>query len=276
MIGTQEIPLVETTRDELRDRIELARERFNRLIRTADPNARPPRSDWTVQQVVAHVLTVAQRYQSLINTGDFRRAATPAEAPVLNQTELEAVMAPIPNLAEQLDAIAPVMDAYFDTIPPETQNDRVYTFHFGVLCSAVLAQTNWLAELLFHGEDIAHAIGEPWGIDERDMLLALRGGLEIAPAGLRAGISPSVNLCVAYDVPSARPFVMHIHDGVLDARVRRPSDRPDAVVKVPASTLMRVIYQRVGPFGAVREGMRLVGGRRPWRVLKLQSYLEKV
>jgi hypothetical protein len=62
MNDTEYVALVETAREELRDHIALARNRFDRLIRTADPLARPPGSDWTVQQVVAHVLTVAHRY----------------------------------------------------------------------------------------------------------------------------------------------------------------------------------------------------------------------
>jgi hypothetical protein len=63
MADAEQVPLVETTRDELRARIEQARIRFDRLVRTADPKAHPPGHDWTVQQIVAHVLTIAHRYQ---------------------------------------------------------------------------------------------------------------------------------------------------------------------------------------------------------------------
>lgn len=276
IIGTEEIPLVDTTAEELRERIELARDRFNRLIRTADPRTQVPRSAWTVQHVVAHVLNVAQRYQSFIETGHFRRAADPRELDLINQAELEAVLAPIPQLAEQLNAIAPIMDEFFDTeMKPDTQNDRVYVFHFNVPVSAVLGATNWLSELLFHGQDIALAMGVPWEMPERDMLLCLRGGLEVAPVYLRSDIPMQTNLCVAYNIPAARPFLLHIHDGTLKTRVRRASDRPDVVIKASASTLMHMLFQRIGPFAALRRGMRVVGGRRPWRVLKLQSCFER-
>lgn len=274
MIGTKDAPIVDTDMDELRARIASARDRFNRLIRVADPNARPPRSEWNVQQVVAHVLTVAQRYEAFIKVGDFRRAAHPSDLPALNQIEMEAVIAPIPDLAQRLDAIAPLIDSFFGSITPEALNERIYTFHFGVPVSPALAATNWLSELLFHGQDIARAIGAPWDMPDRDMLLGLRGSIEVAPAYLSAHVSPSTAICVAYDVRGARPFVIDIHGGVLKAHVRQESDRPDVLIKSPAETLMAVLYQRIGPFAAMRKGMRVIGGRRPWRVLKLQSYFE--
>jgi hypothetical protein len=68
---------------------------------------------------------------------------------------------------------------------------------------------------------------------------------------------------------------MHIHNGAVELRERRPDDRPDAVLRLPASTLAQVLYQRIGPFTAVRRGLRIVGGRRPWVALKLQSYFER-
>ena len=85
--------LVDTTRGELRDRIAQALARFDRLARTADPLAPLPGSSWTAQQAVAHVLTIVQRYLSL-RRGDSRLARQPHELTVINQSELEAVMAP--------------------------------------------------------------------------------------------------------------------------------------------------------------------------------------
>jgi hypothetical protein len=44
------VPLVDTSRDELRERIALAHQRFDVLVRAADPVARPPGHDWTVSR----------------------------------------------------------------------------------------------------------------------------------------------------------------------------------------------------------------------------------
>ncbi|MBX7435378.1 hypothetical protein JDV09_25240 [Mycobacterium sp. Y57] len=54
----------------------------------------------------------------------------------------------------------------------------------------------------------------------------------------------------------------------------RPADRPDAVPRAPASTMLRLLLQRIGPIAATRQGLLITGGRRPWKALKVQSYFE--
>ena len=49
--------------DRVRPAIEQAGERFATLVTAApDPDLRLPRSDWTVREATAHVVTVAPRY----------------------------------------------------------------------------------------------------------------------------------------------------------------------------------------------------------------------
>jgi hypothetical protein len=229
--------------------------------------------DWTVQQVIAHMLSVAHRYQAVAEGRDFRRATHARELDEINRTELDALMAPIPELADQLNDLAPVMDAFFDT----GSNDRVYEAHCGAFLDGIAAQTNWLGELILHGRDVARAIGAPWEIEEGDMLLIARGLMQYGegPGYLRAGLPAGTDACFALKLPGARPYVIHLHDGAAEMRERRPDDRPDAVLRMPASTLCDMIYQRIGPVTAVRRGLMIVGGRRPWKALKLQSYLER-
>ena len=178
MKDTGFVAIVDTDRDELRDRIETMRQRFYRLARSADPNASRPGLDWTVQQVVAHVLSVAHRYRTFAETNDFRRASHPREGDQINQEELEALMARIPELVDQLEALEPVMDAWFDGLP----DDFTAEFHCGAMISGPAAQINWLAELILHGDDIARSVGVPWEISERDMLLWFLEAAEVAPA----------------------------------------------------------------------------------------------
>lgn len=272
MNDTEYVAIVETSRDELRERIAVARQRFDRLVRSADPLARPPGHDWTVQQIVAHVLTVAHRYQLFAQGRDYRHAANARDIAALNQTELDAAMAPVPELADQLQSLAPEMDSFFDA----NSDDRpTIPFHaFGAM-SGNTAQTNWLGELLLHGQDVARAVKAPWPLPERDMLLVLRSGTEMVPLYRRPEVPADTDVCVALRIPEARPYVLHIHDGTAEMRERRPGDRPDAVLRVPASTLTQLLYQRIGPLAAVRRGLRIVGGRRPWVALKVVSYFER-
>jgi hypothetical protein len=273
MNDTDYAALVDTSRDELRDRIRRARDSFDRLIRTADPHARVPGLDWTVHEVAAHMLSMAHRYQAVAQGREFRRATHPRELDDINRAELEALMAPIPEIADRVDDLAPVIDAFFDTC----SNDRVYELHCGAFVDGITAQTNWLGELVLHGRDVARAIRAPWKIDERDMLLIARGLMQYGdgPGYLRAGVASGTDVCVALEVAGARPYVIHIHHGAIEMRDRRPDDRPDAVLRMRASTLCDMIYQRIGPVTSARRGLMIVGGRRPWKALRLQSYLER-
>jgi uncharacterized protein (TIGR03083 family) len=272
MEDTGYVAIVDTSRDELRDRLGEARQRFYRLARSADPNSRRRGLDWNVHQVIAHVLCVARRYQAIAEGRDFRRARQPRELDQINDEEMQAVMAPIPELLEDLETLEPVMDAFFDGLP----DDYTGEFHCGAMVSGIVVQVNWLFELVLHGEDIARAVGAPWEIRERDMLLLLREAVELAPAYVKAGIAPATDICVALQIPDSRPYVMHVHDGTLETRPRRSGDRPDAVLKAPASTMVRLFLHRIGPFTVARQGLRVVGGRRPWKAMQLQSCIERV
>jgi hypothetical protein len=180
-------------------------------------------------------------------------------------------MAPVSELADQLQALAPEMDAYFDALA-----DRVGTFPFHhTEADSVTAQTSWLGELLFHGHDVARAVKVRWELPERDMSLVLRGVLQLADAWLRRDIGAAADICVALEVRGARPYLIRIHGGHAEIRERREEDRPDAVLKGPASLFMQLLYQRTGPLGATLRGLRIVGGRRPWLALRLQSCFER-
>jgi len=265
------VPLVDTSRDELLERIGQVRERFDRLVRNADPLARPPGMKWTVHQIVAHVLTVARRYQGMAHGREYPHPANPRELDVINQRELEAAMAPIPQLAHQLLTLAAEMDSFFDAVTNEPATIR---FPAGAVIDGITVQTNWLGELLLHGQDVARAVKTPWELPERDMLLVARGLMQVGPAYLRAAISPAIDVCVASQLSGARPYLVHIRHGTAEIRARRPDDHPDAVLRLPASTFTQLFYQRIGLFSAVLRGLRITGGRRPWVALKLMSYFE--
>src|SRR6201999_3810233 len=191
------VALVDTDRDELRERIGEMRERFYSLARAADPHARRRGLDWTVQQVVAHVLCIAHRYQAIAEGRDFHRAGQPRELDQINQDELEAAIAPIPDLVDQLEALAPVMDAYFDDLADE----YAVEFHCNIAVSGTISQINWLFELVLHGDDIARATGAPWKIRERDMLFILRECIEGSPCYLRGDIPLVTDISVALQIP---------------------------------------------------------------------------
>ena len=180
-------------------------------------------------------------------------------------------MAPVALLAAEAAMKSPRRSTAPSTAWP---SDQKSPFHGFTEISATTSQTNWLGELILHGEDIAKAVKAPWDIAERDMVLIARGLMEIAPVYLKPEVSTDTDVCVAFEVPGATPYILHIAGGQVDMHARRPTDRPDAVLRLPASTLTQLLYQRIGQFGAVRHGLRIAGGRRPWVALKLVSHFE--
>jgi hypothetical protein len=88
-------------------------------------------------------------------------------------------------LLAELAALEPVMDGYFDGLP----ENYAVELHCGAMGSAIIVQINWLFDLLLHGEDIARAVGAPFEIHERDMLLMLREGMELIPSYVNPGLS---------------------------------------------------------------------------------------
>lgn len=92
------------------------------------------------------------------------------------------------ELADQLQALLPEIDAFFDA----NSDDRLaIPFHGCGFMSTNTAQTNLLGEFLLHGQDVAQAVKLPWDLPERDMALILRGAREMVPIYLRLGWAPT-------------------------------------------------------------------------------------
>lgn len=268
----QVVGMADTGREELRGRIDEARRRFVALAVGADPTARVLDGTWSVQQMVAHVVSVADRYCGVASGDGYRQAERPRDLDRINDEEVSAALAPVPSMLERLEEVALVMADFFDRASAES---GVFPFHGGVEIDCVAGQTNWLGELLIHGRDIARAVGAPWELSERDMLLVLSGMQQMASAYLHRERARGRRLVVALDVPDARPWVLDIRDGDVQSRPRTAGDRPDAVLRSSATTMALVLYQRLGNLGAMRRGLMITGGRRPWVALGLQRLFEK-
>ncbi|MDT5387931.1 MAG: hypothetical protein QOE04_1572, partial [Mycobacterium sp.] len=134
MNDTDYIALVDTDRAELKTRIAAARERFDRLLRSADPQARIPGGDWNVAQLGAHMVSITHRYRQIIRGQDFRRAMSVSDMDVINQAEMEALVAPLPELADQIQVLADEMDDWFDAHPDDPE---LVEFHGGAMISGL-------------------------------------------------------------------------------------------------------------------------------------------
>lgn len=265
--------MTDTSPGEVAGAVDRARRDFAELCSRADPATPVLDGHWTVHQVAAHLASVSQRYVDIAEHGRYRRGATPRDVDRINDEEAaEFAGWPLPDLLDKLEADAPTLRRLGEQMV--AAGGRA-PFHGGAAVDGIAGMTNWLGELRIHGHDVAAASGQPWPLPERDLLLVLTGLQQIVPAYLDPARAAGRDVMVELRVPTARPWVVHVHDDAVESRERCPTDRPHGVIRARASVLTLMLYQRIGLVGAARRGLVVAGGTRPWRVLALPTLFQR-
>jgi len=258
---------VATDARELWSRIETAADRFFELARAVPPDLQLKGSAWTTRDVVGHLLTVIRRYTHGATLGE-----TPRDVDRINDEELAALgSVACAELLDQLERELKLTREFF--APDGLDLHMRVSFHGGAQIDFAAALSNIIGELLIHGLDVARAAGRPWPLDERDALLILNGVVQILPA--YAVRDTDRSLRVRLSVPGARPWLLSFDRGQLTSAPANSDDTADVVVRVPASTLALTVYSRLSTPAALRGGLRVVGGRRPWRIVRLPRLVER-
>ena len=259
---------IATTQRELHERIDRAHQRFTDLLRAADPALPLPRSQWSVADVAGHVLTVLRRYRGNPTLGD-----TPRDVDRINAEELAALgTVPLAELLEEIDRELKLFRDTWSTAQGLTLTDPV-PFHGGAAVDIAAALSNIVGEFLIHGYDVAAATGVRWPIDPLDARLILNGVLQIVPA--YAVRSATERLRMRLDVAGAHPWVLDFDRGRLTSRRATEHEPVDVAVRAPADVLVLSLYSRLTPMQAARRRLLVVGGRRPWKVLRLSRLIEQ-
>ncbi|GAC1611449.1 MAG: hypothetical protein NVS3B26_24440 [Mycobacteriales bacterium] len=264
--GEGALSIATTTVKELEDRTEQAFAQFTNLLHTVGPDARLTQGSWTSWDVAAHLLTVLTRYTRRDFTVRDGLAATAEALTTDNARELRALGDV--GMAELLRRLDSEFDAYRKVALPLEQ---MFPFHGMQQIDGAGARSNVLGELLIHGYDLAVSTGRAWPLQQRDLLLVLNGALQVAGAWLKPEKADGLRLDVALHVRGGHPQVLHIADGTGVVRDLLPSDRPDSVIKSPAVPLALLLYGRLTLPAAIRRGVLIAGGRRPWTGLRVPN-----
>ncbi|GAC1611309.1 MAG: hypothetical protein NVS3B26_23340 [Mycobacteriales bacterium] len=142
--------------------------------------------------------------------------------------------------------------------------DARFPFHADQSIDGAGARGDIIGELLVHGYDVATAAQRPWALPERDFVLTLNGVFQVGGGWLNPVTSRPVRGDVALRVKGGTPQLFHVADGRLDVRDLRSSDRPDAVIRGKAPIVCLYLYKRITLPQAIRRGVIITGGRRPW------------
>lgn len=258
---------VYTTGDELWDRIHQAHRRFAALLSVTPGKTTIRGSDWNASQVAGHVLTVLRRYtqRDLYSTeGLSEHGSDVVEQNATELAELEMI-----SVAEVLDQVWQELADIEKKLPRTIDLHETLPFHGGVKIDAAGALGNLIGEFLVHGRDVALARGKHWKIGSRNAALALTVGLQAAPAY----VSPDApgDLKLEIRTPESNPWLLDLVDGELTSRRAARRERVDVRVYARAEPLLLNLYGRFGIARATLHGTTLIGGRRPWRVARLEA-----
>lgn len=258
--------------DRVRPAIKEVGERLAGLVTAApDPDRRVPRSDWTVRQATAHVVTAVTRYAD----GPEHRGAwvdDPRALPELNQAQLTALgdrdMGELAaRLRGDLTALCERIEGY-GAAPPS------FRFHGGELVPADVALGILLGELVVHGWDVAQALRRPWPIDPGHVALIMEGLAPILPGWVDPRRARGLTATFEVRPRGQATHVFSFQDGRL--RVD-PADvrRVDAHISGEPAALLLVLYRRQSPWRHIAMGRLAAWGRRPWLALSFAGRFHK-
>ena len=239
-------------------------ERFAALAATAsDPQARLARSDWTVRQATAHLVTVVPRYA---DGPEGRGTWVPdrQQLAALNDAQLRALgtlsMAQLGGQVRQhLADLRAQLQGYGRLLP-------TFRFHGGEPVAADLAMGILLAELVVHGFDIARALARPWPIDPHHVELIFQGLDPIAPGWVDPARARGLTATFEVHLRGEGTHAYVFRNGQLQVNPAGPP-RADVHISADPAALLLVLYRRQPQWRHIAAGRLLAWGRKPWLAL---------
>jgi uncharacterized protein (TIGR03083 family) len=218
------------------------------LLQRAAPDTPLLSGTWTVHDTAAHLVTMAGRYLN----ANRQLAESQRELREMNQREIEEfASATMGELVGRLRSRTAKYGAFWSEQPLDAQ----FPYRAGFPLDAATLRSNWIAELLIHGRDVALATGEEWSLDDTSSLLTLRVLARVLPRYVDAAGLGRYSLVIAPDGGS--PFSVVVNDGTAEVHPEAV-DGADRLSGSPA-TLVLLFYGRVGLAQALATGCRLDG-----------------
>lgn len=226
-----------------------------------------PGLDWTVGDLVAHLVTGATNYGAYLS-GIEDVGYDLADMTTSNQTRIESY-----GEATAHQAANDYRDAMTDIVRRARDLSSLdpMPWHVGTPPAAVVVGL-LLNECLIHGRDLARALGRRWTITDAAAVHGVRAAMAVAshivdrdaaarrPASYRMLVKGSPASLWTFDTEG------------LTVVPDRPG-RVSCTVAITAPAVLLVSYGRVSPLAALATGRVVAWGRRPWASFRLPSYL---
>ncbi|HVT65957.1 MAG TPA: maleylpyruvate isomerase N-terminal domain-containing protein [Mycobacteriales bacterium] len=230
------------------------------LFQRVDPDLAVPNSRWSAHDVAAHLVTMAGRYLN----ADRKLARTRRELEEMNDREIaDFGTATMGELVGRLRSRV----AKYNVFWPEQALDEMFPYREGFPLDAGTLRSNWIAELLVHGRDVAIAAGEQWPLDDTSCLLMLRVLAQVLPRYLHVAGADDYSLVIAPG--GGMPFSILVTDGVARIEPSAISDS-DQISGSPAA-LVLLLYRRIDLAEAQQTGLYVSGD-----ALRIRRFLDRL
>ena len=246
--------------------IRRSADRLTQLLRDApDPGPVVPHNgDWTVRDLLAHLVSVTARYAPAQDKRWVERADQVAG---LNDAEIEVLGdAPVPVLLQRLGAAVddlragPAVDAA-DPVPYVGGTSVSPADLLGIL----------LGEFVVHGGDLAAALGARWDVRPQDAAEVLASLAPIMPAWVDE--DGARGLTATFEVRVRGYFTnrWRFTDGTLEV-LPGGGGPVDVTISADPVALLLVSYRRMPLWKAIVTGRSRAWGRRGMLAFRTNSY----
>jgi uncharacterized protein (TIGR03083 family) len=228
--------------------------------------------EWNVQQLAAHLVTVARRY-SEGPEGRGTWVEDPRDVASLNDRQLhELENRSVGDLAGRLEE---EIRFAFERVRGYGRQMPEFRFHGGAMVPADLALGALLGELIIHGWDLAQTLNRPWEIDARHAAIVLEGLSVVAPGWVDRHRARDLTATFDVRLRGQTPQTWSFVDGRLNVHRSRHEGRVDCHILADARALLLVFYGRESQWKNIARGKLVAWGRRPWLAFTLADRFHK-
>lgn len=229
------------------------------LVGAPDTSLLAQRSEWSLREVAAHLITGAPMFVDMANgvPGPF---VTFERGYVRALCEQRIADLPEADPMKLSRLLLDGVEAFLDTTVDRPGDDPV-AFQAGLSHTLFGLVAIYLGEVLLHGYDIAAALGRPWPIDPGDASLVLAAYTPLFAAQVNPERTKGLTAAIGIELRGAGAMTARFTDGVFGVE---PAGGPvDATLSADPVAFLMVGSGRLSRYEAVALGGLALGGDNP-------------
>lgn len=218
--------------------------------------------NWSAGELAAHMVSVPRIYRSVVSEPD--SFTIPTSMAAFGQAELEAVGTL--ELVELSKLLVESVDELIEALAPLADPVTFYTTELprhGVLGVA-------LNELSMHHRDLALAVGEPFVMSDRDVVITMHGMMPASAVFNDYDVARKCTGTFHIGLRTGDDWTIRVRDGRVKVTAGKPK-RADVRITGSAQGMVLTSFGRLHPVKAFLTGQVFVRGVRPWKLWWLQK-----